>query len=206
MMSAAMRNRHFLRMLVATSVLALAVAACGASDDPLASHRPTAVPSASSSPVPHAAPDLEARLPAQIAGTRLDHTSLAGASFLATGSEANKKALTAMLDQLGHTVDDLTLAEATDPLGDLPFIEGIFRVAGTKPEALAPAWIAAQQAATNHRLVESTVTVGAASLTKLTDPQIQAGGTTYVLPRGDSLVLIVADDQKLLEEAVTKVH
>jgi hypothetical protein len=206
MMSAVMRVRHTLVALAASSILALGIAACGASNDPLASHSPSAPTGDAATRSPHPFPDLEARLPSKIGGKSLGHTSFDGPTFLAKGTEANRTALIAMLGQLGHGINDLSLAEATDPNEDLQFIEGIFRVEGTRAEALEPAWIAAQQAATNHRLVQATVTVGGISITKLSDPNFQAGGTTYVLPRGDSLVLIVADDVKLVEEAIAQVH
>ncbi len=206
MMSAVMRARHTLLALAASLLLGVGLVACNSADDPLASHPPSASPAVVTTPSPHADPDLEARLPSKIGGKTLGHVSFDGPAFLAKGTDANRAALTAMLGQLGHGIDDLTLAEATDPLEDLPFIEGIFRVSGTRPETLEPAWIAAQQAATNHRLVQATVTIGGVSVTKLSDPQFQSGGTTYILPRGDSLVLIVADDLKLVEEAIAQVH
>jgi hypothetical protein len=205
MMSAVMRARHTLLALAAALLLGVGAAACGSSDDPLASHPPSA-PAGDALPSPHPYPDLEARLPSKIGGKSLGHTSFDGPTFLAKGTEANRTALTAMLGQLGRGIGDLSLAEATDPNEDLQFIEGIFRVAGSRADALEPAWIAAQQAATNHRLVEATVTIGGVSITKLSDPNFQSGGTTYVLPRGDSLVLIVADDVKLVQEAIAQVH
>jgi hypothetical protein len=206
MMSPVMRARHTLLALAASVLLGAGLAACRSSDDPLASHSPSAPAGDEATPSPHAYPDLEARLPSKIRGRSLDHASFDGPTFLAKGTEANRAALSAMLGQLGHGINDLSLAEATDPRQDLQFIEGIFRVAGTRPDSLEPAWIDAQQAATNHRLVQAAVTIGGVSVTKLSDPQFQAGGTTYVLPRGDSLVLIVADDLKLVEEAIAQVH
>jgi hypothetical protein len=206
MMSAAMRSRHRLRLLSLVALVALALAACDSSDDPLASHRPTFSPLPSGTETPHGAPDLEARLPDSIGGTALVHSSFDGQSFLATGTDANRTALQGMLGGLGRRIEDLSLAQATDPANNLPFVEGIFRVAGTPPDRLEPAWIAAQETATDNRLVQGTVSIGGRSVTKLSDPNLPSGGTTYVVPSGDALVLILADDTKLVEEALGKIR
>ncbi|HEY3522586.1 MAG TPA: hypothetical protein VGK63_02690 [Candidatus Limnocylindrales bacterium] len=189
------------------AVLAVAlVAGCGSSSpDPLASPAAAAsVAPPSATPVPHEVPDLEARLPASIHGTRLAFRSFRGASFLRTGSTANQGALRGMLADLDRSVDDLTLALADDPSGSIEFIEGIFRVSGAPPGALEDAWIASQQAATQHRLVKGSVAIGGLTVDKVTDAV--AGGTTYILPRGDSLVLIIATDPAIAAEAVSKVR
>jgi hypothetical protein len=189
--------------LAALALVALVAVGCGArTDDPLASHTPSPV-APSATPTPHEAPELETRLPKSIHGTMLAARSYTGATFLRSGTDQNQTALRAMLSRLGRSVDDLTLALAEDPNGSVPFVEGIFRVAGTPSDALEQAWVESQQAATQNRLVQGTVTIAGQRVDKITDAV--AGGTTYIVARGDSLVLIVAPDPALTEEAVSKI-
>lgn len=205
MMAPAMRGirlRSGRRLFLIVVGLVL-VAGCGGRPDPLASLSASAAPP-SATPVPHEVPDLEARLPASIHGTKLAFRSFTGATFLHSGTSSNQAALRQMLTDLDHGVDDLTLALADDPTGSIAFIEGIFRVSGAAPDALEHAWIASQQAATQHRLVEGSVVIGGITVDKVTDAV--AGGTTYVVPRGDSLILIIAGDRATAEEAVSKIR
>jgi hypothetical protein len=206
MMIAAMRFRHAATLVVSVLLATLAIAGCGASDDPLASHRPDPSATDAPTPFPHGARDLEARLPSSIGGTPLTRYSFDGQSFLDTGNEENRTELTKLLSQLGRAPSDLTIAQASDPRGYLTFQEGIFRVAGTQPDVLQPAWVASQEAATKGKLVQTQTQVNGLTLTKLVDPEQPIGGTTYVLARGDSLILVRADDPKLVEEAIAQVH
>ncbi len=185
----------------------LLVGACGAATPSVV--RPSNAPASAipdTTPVQHGASALESELPDSIGGTTLTHASYDGPTFLATGTDANRAALTAMLGQLGREIGDLSLALATDPAGNLHFVEGIFRVAGTPGSALAPAWLAAQESATGNRLVQGTATIANQAVTKLSDPQLPSGGTTYVVVRPDSIVLILADDEQLVAEAIGKLH
>jgi hypothetical protein len=201
MMAPAMRPVH--RNVLALVLVVLSTAACGGPPDPLASHTNPSVAAPSPTPLPHEAADLEARLPKSIHGEMLAPRSFTGATFLGSGTTENQTALRAMLSRLGRSVDDLTLALADDPSGTISFVEGIFRVAGTPPDALEQAWVEWQQAATQNQLVKGTVEIGGRRVDKVTDAV--AGGTTYVVSRGDSLVLIVADDPASIAEAVGKI-
>jgi hypothetical protein len=201
MMAAAMGVRHLVRAALAALVV-LSIAACSAADDPLSPHRSPA-PLPDSTQAPHGAVALEGRLPDTIGGTTLAHSSYDGPSFLASGTSANRAALTTMLAQLGRSVDDLSLAQATDPSGKLQFVEGIFRVAGAPPDQLESAWLAAQQSSSGDQLVQGTVNVGGMTVTKLSDPN---GDTTWVVPRNDSLVLILTNDDALVSEAISKIR
>lgn len=195
------RFRPVLIALLAT----LALVGCGSATDPLAPKpSPSAIPDRTATP--HGAIELEGRLPDSIGGTTLGHSSFDGRTFLATGTPTNREALTTMLAELGHGVDDLSLAQATDPAGKLAFVEGIFRVAGAPPDALERAWLAAQETATGGRLVEGKASIGGTTVTKLSDPDLTSGGTTYVIARQDTLVLILADDEALVAEAIGKIH
>ncbi len=192
-----------LRAAALTAVVLLA--GCGGRPDPLASGSASPAPSTprSVAPVPHEVPTLEARLPYSIRGTQLTYRSYTGASFLRTGTSASQAALRRMLADLDRSVDDLTLALAEDPMGSLPFVEGIFRVAGTAPDTLERAWIASQQAVAQGHLLEGTAVIAGMTIHRITDA---VGDTTYIVPRGDSLVLIIAGDPAMAEEAVTKIR
>jgi hypothetical protein len=214
MMSPSMGNRHVIRrgraphrpmplvMLLLVIGVVACLAACGSSDDPLASRRAAASPTEAPTPFPHGARDLEARLPEKIGGRPLTRYSYDGRSFIDTGNDQNRTQLTELLGRLGRAPDDLSIAQASDPTGMLTFQEGIFRVVGTQPDVLEPAWIAAQQQATKNRLIQTEATVAGVELTKLVNPDQDVGATTYVVARGDSLVLIRADDSTLVSEAL----
>ncbi|HET7028105.1 MAG TPA: hypothetical protein VFI28_10490 [Candidatus Limnocylindrales bacterium] len=213
-----MGNRHVIRrgrarrgprslvLLLLVIGLVAGLAACGSSDDPLASHPPAASPTDAPTPFPHGARDLEARLPDKIGGRPLTRYSYDGRSFIDTGNDQNRTQLTELLGRLGRGPDDLFIAQASDPTGMLTFQEGIFRVAGTQPDVLEPAWIAAQQEATKGRLIQTEAQVAGVGLTKLVNPDQDVGATTYVVARGDSLVLIRADDTALVTEALGQLH
>ena len=215
-----------IRALAAAAALVIAVAACSGTSSPAPSASPgpsasaapsggtaaSAAPSAAPSATPepsvdrHAAPDLEALLADEIGGVALSKVSLSGADFVAGGTAAGQAQLTTLLEQLGRTAADLTVAEAHDPGGRLVFQEGLFRVVGADPRQLLDLWVTAQQAATGNRIQVATTTVAGRELTHLIDPSVQVRGNTYVFADGDTLWLILADDTALLEEALGKVR
>lgn len=213
-----------LRTIAAVAALLTALAACNAAASPspspsaspspsggaAASGSPSAAPSVSESPEPvvdyHGAPDLEARLPDEIGGVALAKVSLTGPDFMKLGTPTGQGQMTSLLTELGRTPDDLAVAEAYDPSQILTFKEGLFRVAGADTVQLLGLWVASQQAAESNRLQVSNTTVSGRDLTRITDPSIDVGGTTYAFAEGDTLWLIATDDQALLEEALAKVE
>jgi hypothetical protein len=108
-----------------------------------------------------------------------------------------------MLDDLQRTEGDLSVAEAYDPTGALVFQEGLFRVSGADPVQLLAAWVAAQQAAKRNLLEVTNETIGGRMVTVLTDPNSPVGGHTYAFADGDTIVLVLADDRALVEEAIS---
>ena len=213
-------DRSF-RAVAAGAVLVAVLAGCGSTAAPspsaaadlpggaTASASPSAASAASPTPEPsvdrHGAADLEARLPDEIAGVALARVSLTGTDFMSLGDEAGQSQMGSFLAGLGKTAADLAVAEAYDPAGILVFKEGLFRVAGADPVQLLDLWVASQQAATSNRLQVSNTTVAGRSVTRLTDPSREVGGTTYAIADGDTLWLIAADDAALLEEALGKI-
>jgi hypothetical protein len=210
---------HRILTSAVVGLLVLAVAACDAAGSPSpsgspapstgaapspstgAAASPSPTPSPSPSPDLHGAPELEARLPATIGGVDLTTVSLTGPAFLAGGGEVAQGQLNGMLDDLGKTAEDLTVAEASDPTGMLVFQEGLFRVQGSDAMQLLAAWVAAQQAAMQQRLEVTTTTIAGHAVTVLTNPNDPVGGTTYALAVDDTIVLVLADDRALVEEA-----
>ncbi len=197
-------------VLVAAIGLAAGLAGCGATatPSPTPSPSPAGASASPASPTPapsvdlHGAPDLEARLTTEIGGVELATVSLTGPDFLATGSAAARSAFEGMLAELGSGPDDLALAQASDPSGALVFQEGLLRVAGADPTELLTLWVASQQAATQNRVRVSNTTVDGVDLTLVEDPTRPVGGRTYAFADGDTLVLILADDEALLSEAL----
>ena len=150
----------------------------------------------------HALPELEALLPASVAGIDLERLSITGPDFYKTGSDVNRSQLDELLKNLGKTVDDLNVADAGDPTGRAVFEIGIFRVAGATPDQLLSEWVAFDQAAKPGRIKVTPETVDGRALTKVVDSSVQVGGTAYAFAIGDAIYLVKADDPKLLSAAL----
>lgn len=184
----------------------IAVAACGSSGiDPLASRSIAIDASPPPTPCDHCAPDLEKLLPTRIGSTDLTTSSYDGADFAATGSATNRQQLDTLLARLGKSEADLFVAEATDPTGALVFQDGIFQVRGADPTALRDGWVAAQQQA-NPRISVDTTSIDGQPVIRLSTTGSVSGGVTYVVSRGDSLYLILADDQSLVQQAISLIR
>ncbi len=97
-------------------------------------------------------PELEALLPASVAGIDLERLSITGPDFYKTGTDVNRSQLDELLKNLGKTVADLSVADAGDPTGRAVFELGIFRVAGATPAQLLSEWVAFDQAAKPGRI------------------------------------------------------
>jgi hypothetical protein len=91
-------------------------------------------------PESHLFPDLEALLPAQVAGTPLSVQSFTGTDFIIDDGWGTS--MTAFLTSVGKTPADLQLGHAEDPDGviDLDAIL-VFRLDGVEPETLRDAII-----------------------------------------------------------------
>lgn len=155
--------RIILRMAGAT-LLAAALAACGTASTstpapsaspapttgipvesvPVGSEVPTPPPGAKGSPVeptpvPHAAPDLEALLPDEIGGTALLKESHTGEEYIFLGPDP-------VLEQLGAQPSGLATAIGTPPLdATVPFIAQVDRVTAVSGRALLSALLETSQ-------------------------------------------------------------
>ena len=201
--AAALAARLAGRLAVVAVVASVALAACGgAGVDPLASRATPIDASPAPTPCDHCAPDLEALLPTRIGSTALTLNSYDGPDFAATGTPANRQQLDTLLARLGKTENDLSVAQATDPTATLAFQEGIFRVSGVDPIVLRDGWVAAQQQA-SPRISVTTVDIAGQHIERLSTTGVVSEGVTYVVPRGDMLYLILADDPVLVKQAIS---
>jgi hypothetical protein len=195
---------------------AAATTSAPASPTPVDSAAPTGSPlpggsspaAASESPEPsvdsHAAPELEALLPAKVGDVQLERLSLSGADFYATGLPETQSRLDAMLTALGKTVADLSVADAGDPFGRTVLEIGAFRVAGAKPAQLLSEWVSSNQASNPGNIAVSNETVDGRRLTKLVDRSLDVRATTWVYVKGDTIFLIGADDPALVSAALAQ--
>jgi hypothetical protein len=195
------------------ALAAIVLAACGSS--PAATSSPAASaagsPAASSavaspSPTPnvHAAPALEAKLPDSIGGVAMSKFSMGGADFLSGGTVTGKAQLKELLDQLGKTDADLLLADTYDPTGASQDQAAIFQVQGADPTKLLDLWVAAQTAITHGKTRVSNVTVGGRQLTRLEDFSSEPSRVTYAWSSGDSIMIVAASTDAVLQELVSK--
>jgi hypothetical protein len=203
-------------------VVTLAVA-CGASASPVPS-APAGQPassaslppssaspgsaSASDSPEPsvdqHGVPALEALLPASVGTVQLERISLTGPDFYALGTAETQAQLNTMLEALGKTTADLSVADAGDPSGRAILELGVFRVAGAQSLQLLSEWVASNQASNPGHVSVANETIDGRALTKLVDSTHDVGGTIRAFVKGDTIYLVKADDPALLTAALAQ--
>ncbi len=152
----------------------------------------------------HGVPELEALLPTKVGDVALERLSLTGRDFLALGTDQSRAQLGTMLAGLGKGVDDLSIADAGDPTGIAVLEVGAFRISGADPTRLLAAWVASTQASKPGKITVSNVTVDGRALTRLVDASRPVGGVTYAFVKGDTLLLVAADDGGLLSSALVQ--
>ncbi|HYM83885.1 MAG TPA: hypothetical protein VEY67_07020 [Candidatus Dormibacteraeota bacterium] len=198
------------RALVLGALVAVVVAACGSST-PSPSADVSAQPSAaagSPSPTPdlHFAPALEARLPDAIGGVPMEKFSMSGADFMAVGSSTGQGDLQSMLQQLGKTAADLSVAETFDPTGSSSNQAAIFQVKGADPVKLLSLWVAAQSVATHDRTTVTNPLIDGHLLTRLEDRTNQPSRVSYAWSSGDSIVIVGTADEAIVREVLAKIR
>ncbi len=129
-------------------------------------------------PESHLFPDLEALLPAQVAGTPLSVQSFTGTDFIIEDGWGTS--MTAFLTSVGKTPADLQLGHAEDPdaVLDLDAIL-VFRLDGVKPETLRDAIINGWRTDFPD-LTTSTATVADKAITKGAFGEDAIGSVWYV--------------------------
>ncbi len=209
------------RLAAAAALVALAVAACGSTSNsagPSASAAPAASTGASTSPVPSGGasappvetadpnatplptftrvPELEALLPKTFDGKPMTVTSLSGTDVLASGRDADIKALATLLQATGGQPSDYGFAYSVVPGSS---VVGVFRVKGAAPEKIRDSLIDQGKTATGGAYVIDSGTIGGK---KVTIFRVNQGGTdysTYYWPKGDVLFYAQTVDPKVAE-------
>ena len=144
--------------------------------------------------------DLEGRLPNAINGITLTKYSFKGSTFLESGAD-NSQDLVNLLNSLGKTPNDLSVAIAADPSGDLDMSIGAFRVAGADSNALLQAFIAATRTSTPEDAI-TQANVGGKNVTQIVDPTDPSSGAIYVYPSGDVMFYVQSPDTALATTAL----
>ncbi len=152
----------------------------------------------------HGAPALEALLPTRVGNVDITRLSLTGKDFYATGTPESRTRLDAFLASLGKTVADLKVADAADPSGRTLLDVGAFQVVGAKPADLLTQWVTSAKAAAPNAVSATETTIDGRAVTKLVDGTREVGATTYVYAKGDTLFLVLADDQALVTSALSQ--
>ncbi len=192
----------------AASAVAAAVdrATSGATPAPVSAAAPSAEPASSgealpsdvagASPSPDAspvAPELQALLPTEVAGTALASDSAIGTDVL--GSDTPSRAMIAALKTIDRTPADLHVAQAQDSAGNLDLYLLAFSAPGTPAAVLRPIIINAWLSGSAPGVTVSTVTVGGRQLTKVSYGD--GGPTSYVYATGEAVIVIETADEAL---------
>lgn len=158
-------------------------AGCGGSDED-AGETTAAPPPPARPEAAHAAPELEALLPAEIDGVALEKASATGAGVF--GGDAFSRVLTDFLASAGKEPTDLRFANARDPSGVLGVEAGVFRVEGVDAAALRDAIVEGSRPAAPG-LEVSTDTVARRPVTMLA---FANGSTLYLYEQDDSVFYV----------------
>jgi hypothetical protein len=167
-------------------LLALVVAACGATAPP------TARPAGPTHDL-HAWPELEEQIPDEISGRRVTKVSLA-----AHPDRQDAKTL-AVLQQLGRSVSDLQLANAELSGTDLTI--GAMRIVGAEGSAIVAAFEQIDADDPNSQAVYTDVNFGDKQVTART-----VGETTAYLYGTQDIMFIVAGERDLVEAALKQLR
>lgn len=128
---------------------------------------------------------LEARLPDSLNGVRLCKASFRGHTILGRSPSVDDLAL---LARFGKTIDDYTMAMATEPTASLDSL-GAIRLPGVDGAQFLSAYLSTSQKA-NARLEVAPDTLGGKKVMAMTDPD----GTTYIYANGDTLFFALSAD------------
>lgn len=165
-----------------------------------------AVPSFSLAiPTFHGAADLEAMLPEEIGGVRLNRQSMGGETIQQLSGSSGGETLTQFVQKLGKQPSDLSAAFASDAAGKLTVTA--LRVAGANQDQLLQEFKkTTQEQATkaNSQVTLADATVGGKSVTTITRAATATTGSQYVYAKGDTLFQVATTDAALAEQALSK--
>jgi hypothetical protein len=176
-------------------VLALAAAGCGGSGDDSPGTTEAATTTVPAQ-VSHVAPELEALLPGEIDGTRLQKGSATGAGVF--GGDAFSREMTQRLNAAGKAPADMRFANAQDPKGNLELEVGVFEVPGMPAKELAEAIVASTRPNAPGLIAEPSM-LGGKRVTTLIYP---SGTALYLYPHGEHVFYIGTQDKSLAARAI----
>ena len=205
--------------------LALALAACGSSatTQPTGSPTPAVTPTPTPTPAPPttaptpptatpapgetptfalpsltADKQLEDLLPDELGGSPLTKTSMSGQDLVDFGGLDPETQ--ALLDRLGASIEDVSIAYAADSTGTVEVNTAAVRVKGANSDTLRNE-IVASAIADGKEVTDGTIAGKAVKVA--TDPT-GSNATEYIWVRGDIAFVVTGDDQALVAEAVGK--
>ena len=149
--------------------------------------------------VSHAAPDLEARLPAAFDGHRLEKGSATGAVVL-SGGDAFSRELKRILARKGKQPAALHFANAQDPTGTLELEVDAFEVQGMNAPALRDAIVKSSRP-NAPGLAVSRLDLAGKPVTKVVYP---GGATLYLYPRGPVVYYVGTQREALAERIIAR--
>ena len=161
--------------------------------DDLASEEPSEEP-----PSAAVAPELEAKLPAEVNGTALTIDSAAGTDVL--GEDQSSRAIAAALRSEGKTAADLTLAQAYDETqaADLSLIA--FTVEGLSDAKTRGIVLDSWLSASGSGVTKSDVELGGMTVTRI--DYGDDGTKDYVVTRDGAVIVITSADEALATAAI----
>lgn len=165
------------------------------SDQPGASDLP---PEESGSP---AAPELEVKLPTEVADTALTVDSTTGDTVFGD-NDPGSRALAARLRTLGASLSQLQVAQAFDDSGNIDLGIFAFRLPGKDVQKLRAAIVETWLSATGPGVTQTEVTLGGKKLTKI--DYGDGSSPQYVYTGSDYVVTISSSDSAIATEAATK--
>ena len=183
---------------LAPLVLALALLAggCSGGGDDGSTTTEAATTTVPSGQVSHAAPELEALLPASINRVKLRKGSATGAGVF--GGDAFSREMTQILRQAGKAPADLRFANAQDPRGRLELEIGVFEVPGMSAARLKDAIVTSSRPNAPGLIAEPS-TLGGKPVTAVVYP----GGTVlYLYEHGGRVFYIGTQNKALATRAI----
>jgi hypothetical protein len=160
-------------------------------------------------PTPHDDLALEAKLPDSIRAVQLTKSSLSGSRMPAEATDQTKPTFD-LLARLGKKPADLTFAVAADPRLNnsaeaaqaLPLFMIAYQVQGVGGDDLLAAILAVAEKYATSGVEKGTATLGGQTVQTYVDKSLQQAGTNYLVPRGDTLVVIQTTDEAMAAEAL----
>lgn len=206
---------------LSSALMAIAVAACGAtapSPATIGSPSPMSVGGSPSPAIslaslapegfPHQEPGLEATLPNAVAGRPLTIWSVRGKdAYAPDGTQLDEDALRtvqAELAGIGLTLDDVSSATAgRSSLADPPSLVVVWRFKGVPADELGPIGIAYPDAGAfeSITIADKEVQRGTAAMMAQTEPD-HLRGIPYIYNVGDLHFTVVADDETWAADAI----